>query len=335
MGVLALAFALIGAWHWMPEQRGLHPEVQYGATSSTSAAKSAAIAPIDPTTDRNAKLPEPASSPQAEPPVRPVDAYRSRYAAQAFERAIALPAGDPDRESVLAMLEGLCKPNRQSTAEAHFQTLVELRLSASSDDARRAHARWFAQMQAYCSGFDSSVAHAQRMADLSTAVPQIEFGPAADSRWLSGITNAVQKDEFLQDPRVLEEIWRIALTSESPALVEHAMDLLAQTESGSFSNLEGLFPLGHRGGGTDQDRRQAARRVAGLVYSCRVFQHCDTGMLRAVAEIPRAELVAGNPGLEAVLRDELSPDQWRAVELMLERIRSSRLQIDVEQSPGG
>jgi hypothetical protein len=146
------------------------------------------------------------------------------------------------------------------------------------------------------------------MADLSAAVPLLEVGPAADSRWLTGITNATQKVEYLRDPRVVEEMWRITLTSDSPALVEHAMDLLAQTESGSFSDLVGLFPLGHRTGGTDQDRRHATRRAAGVIYSCRVFQHCGAGMLRAVAEIPRAELVAGNLGVEGVLRNDLSPD---------------------------
>ncbi|MBP6692015.1 MAG: hypothetical protein KA162_06250 [Xanthomonadales bacterium] len=334
IGILALALALIGAWQWMPDQRDLRPDDPYGATVLTPAAESTDIAPVDPTNDTDANLPEPPPPPQVEPPVRPVDAYRRRNAAQAFEHAIALPVGDPDRERVLAMLAGLCKPSRQSTAEVHFQKLVEVRLSASSDEARRAHARWFAQMQAYCSGFDWSMAHAQRLADLSAAVPQLDSGPAADSRWLFGITNAAQKDKFLQDPKVLEEIWRIALTSDSPALVEHALDLVALTESGSFGDLDGDFPLGHFGG-AHRDLLTGARRVAGLVYGCRAFQHCDAGMLRTLAEIPRAELVAGQDGVERVLRDSLSPAQWRAVEIMVDRLQSGRRRVGLTPAPGG
>lgn len=334
-GFFALALTLAGTLYWVSSSREPRREATYDAGDSTTAVASTAIALAEPVSNADGDLPSSAPAPNAESRILPADVYKSVDAAQAFERAVALPVGHPDRESVLGLIGGLCRPSRQSTVETHFQDLVELRLIEGSDAARRAHAQWFGQMNAYCSGFDWSLAQVQRMADLDADVPELEFGPAADSRWLTGITNAAQKAEFLQDPGVVDEMWRIALTSDSPALVEHAMDLLAQTESGSFSNLEGLFPLGNRTGGTDHDHRLATRRAAGMVYSCRVFQHCSAGMLRAVAEIPRSDLVAGNLGVEGVLRNNLSPEQWRAVEVMLERLRSSRFQVHVEQSPGG
>lgn len=333
--VVAFVLVSAGALYWMSQSGDVRPDPKHDAVDSTTVVASNAIAVAEPAIDVDGDLPESALPPNGGVSMFPVDAYRSVNAAQAFERAISLPVGHPDRESVLGLIGGLCRPSRQSTVEGHFQQLVELRLVEGSDEAKRAHARWFGQMNAYCSGFDWSLAQAQRMADLGAAVPLLEVGPAADSRWLTGVTNASQKAEFLRDPSVVDEMWRIALTSDSPALVEHAMDLLAQTESGSFSNLEGLFPLGHRTGGTDQDRQHATRRAAGVAYSCRVFQHCGPGMLRAVAEIPRAELVAGYVGVEEVLRNDLSPDQWRAVEVMLERLRLSRLQVDIVQSPDG
>jgi hypothetical protein len=333
-GVLVLALILIGAWHGWPEPLEVRPEAQFHAGDSTHAVDSTAVALADPANEVAGNRPDIGLPQEADVSTLPVDAYRSLNAAQAFAHAVSLPVGHPDRDRVLASLTTLCKRNRQVGVDADYQDWVELRMVGNSDEAKRAHARWFARMDAYCRGFDWSVAHAQRTADMSAALPVLEFGPVADSRWLTEITNAAQKADYLKESSVLEDIWQIALTSDSPALVEHALDLLAGTESGTFGEFVGLFPIGHRSGGTDQDRQIATRRAAGLVYSCRVFLHCSAGMLRSVVEIPHTEL-AGQLGVEGVLREDLSPQQWRAVELMVERLQSSRSRIEVEQAPGG
>jgi len=333
-GVLVLALILIGAWHGKPEPREVRAEAQFHAVESTHGVDSTAIALADPANEVSVNREDIGLPLEANAATLPVDAYKSLNAAQAFARAVSLSVGHPDRDRVLASLTTLCKRNHQAGVDADYQRLVELRMVGNGDEAKRAHAHWFARMEAYCGGFDWRVAHAQRIADMNAVLPVLEFGPAADSRWLTEITNAAQMADYLKESPVLEDIWQIALTSDSPALVEHALDLLAGTESGNFGEFEGLFPIGHRSGGTDQDRQIATRRAAGMVYSCRVFQHCSAGMLRSVAEIPHTEM-AGQLGVEGVLREDLSPQQWRAVELMVGRLQSSRSRIDVEQAPGG
>lgn len=251
-------------------------------------------------------------------------AWAARSAQAAYAAAMSLPVGDPDRLQVLGMLRGFCREVAISDPQAAVERAVSEGFVADTPLARALHLRWREDRTRYCAGLDGDSLESQLVAERAQSLGSEDL-LQVETAMLTALVNDPGFDTAVQDPSVQDWLWTIVDTSQSLANAESALQYLASAGAGPFVLAEAGIAANDITllASTPAQRTEAIRTAAARLHACRTLTGCGPGGLSMLGEPYRSRLHP-QTGLEGMLRDSFSPQDWEVVEAILADLMAKR-----------